>query len=136
VGSTTDTAAFFVAVDLIPIEPTGWFDQTLNAMGFDTSAERWFLFLATATGVFAGPSLSSSRTLLARIAPPSMMAEFYGLYALCGKATSFMAPLTVAIVTQVTNSQRFGLASVLFFLIAGLVMVMFVKEEQSVAHTH
>jgi len=136
VGSTTDTAAFFVAVSMDPMAAATPIDQALNAMGFDTSAERWFLFLATATGVFAGPSLSSSRTMLARIAPPSMMAEFYGLYALCGKATSFMAPLTVAIVTQVTNSQRVGLASVLVFLIAGLLMMIFVREEQSVAHTH
>ena len=110
--------------------------EALNGMGFDTSSERWFLFLATATGVFAGPSLSSSRTMLARIAPPAMMAEFYGLYALCGKATSFLAPLTVAIVTQATASQRVGLGSVIIFLIVGLLLMFFVKEEQSTAHEH
>lgn len=136
VGTTTETAAYFITVSLDPIAATNVFGQALNGMGFDTSAERWFLFLATATGIFAGPSLSSSRTMLARIAPPSMMAEFYGLYALCGKATSFLAPLTVAIVTQVTNSQRIGLASVLVFLVGGLLMMIFVREEQSTAHTH
>ena len=136
VGTTTDTAAYFVVVNLDPINATSWVGQLLNSMGFNTSAERWFLFLATATGIFAGPSLSSSRTMLARIAPPSMMAEFYGLYALCGKATSFLAPLTVAIVTQVTSSQRFGLASVLVFLVVGLLMMFFVHEKQSEAHTH
>jgi UMF1 family MFS transporter len=136
VGTTTDTAAYAIAVSMDPITATNFFGEALNGMGFDTSAERWFLFIATATGIFAGPSLSSSRTMLARIAPPSMMAEFYGLYALCGKATSFLAPLTVAIVTQVTNSQRLGLGSVFVFFVAGLLMMFFVKEEQSTAHTH
>ena len=136
VGTTTETAAFFIPVNLDPIVATNFVGEALNAMGFDTSAERWFLALATLTGTFAGPSLSSSRTMLARIAPPSMMAEFYGLYALCGKATSFLAPLTVAIVTQVSESQRTGLASVLIFMVVGLLLMFFVREEQSVAHTH
>ena len=136
VGTTTDSAAFIVAVSMEPITATNIFGEALNGMGFDTSSERWFLFLATATGVFAGPSLSSSRTMLARIAPPAMMAEFYGLYALCGKATSFLAPLTVAIVTQATASQRVGLGSVIIFLIVGLLLMFFVKEEQSTAHEH
>ncbi len=136
VGTTTEAAIFFLETSMVPIEPTTIVGTALNAMGFDTSAERWFLALATATGAFAGPSLSSSRTMLARIAPPSMMAEFYGLYALCGKATSFLAPFTVAVVTQATGSQRAGLSSVLVFLVAGLLMMIFVREEQSEAHTH
>ncbi len=136
VGTTTDVALYVLETNLEPIVSTTIFGDMLNATGFDTSAERWFLGVATATAAFAGPSLSSSRTMLARLAPPSMMAEFYGLYALCGRATSFLAPLTVAIVTQVTDSQRAGLASVLVFLVVGLFMMLFVKEEQSKAHTH
>lgn len=136
VGTTPESAAFFISANMDPITATSGVGHALNAMGFDTSAERWFLFLATFTGVFAGPSLSSSRTMLARLAPPQMMAEFYGLYALCGKATSFLAPLTVAVVTQVTDSQRAGLGSVIIFMIVGLGLMAFVKEEQSKAHEH
>jgi len=136
VGTTGEYAAFFFPVSMVPIEPTTWVGSLLNQAGFETSAERAFLTMGTLTGIFAGPSISSSRTMLARLAPPSMMAEFFGLYAFCGKATSFMAPLTVAIITQTTQSQRIGLGSVLVFIVAGLIALLFVREEQSVAHTH
>jgi UMF1 family MFS transporter len=135
VGTTETAAAFFIPVSMEPLEPLSFIGSALNAAGFETSAERAFLALGVLTGLFAGPSISSSRTMLARIAPPSMMAEFFGLYALCGKATSFMAPLTVAIVTSAMNSQRIGLASVLVFMVVGLGLMVFVREEQSTAHT-
>jgi UMF1 family MFS transporter len=135
VGTTETAAAFFIPVSMEPLEPLSFIGSALNAAGFETSAERAFLALGVLTGLFAGPSISSSRTMLARIAPPSMMAEFFGLYALCGKATSFMAPLTVAIVTSAMNSQRIGLASVLIFMVVGLGLMIFVREEQSTAHT-
>ena len=135
VGTTATTAIYFFELDGAVIEPATWLGHALNAAGFDTWPERIFMLLGISTGLFAGPSISSSRTMLARLAPPKMMAEFFGLYALCGKATSFLAPLTVAIVTNATQSQRAGLGSVLFFIVAGMILLIVVKEEQSVAHT-
>ena len=134
VGTTETRAVYIFAVEGGAIEPITWIGGFLNAAGFDTMPERIFLGLGILTGLFAGPSISSSRTLLARLAPPTMMAEFFGLYALCGKATSFLAPLTVAIVTQATNSQRIGLGSVIVFIATGLALLLYVREEQAVAH--
>ncbi len=42
--------------------------------------------------------------------------------------TAFLAPLMIAIVTQISGSQRLGLASILLFLIAGVILLMPVKE--------
>jgi UMF1 family MFS transporter len=82
-------------------------------------------------GLGVGPVIASSRTMLARLAPREMMAEFFGLYALAGKATTFLAPLTIGIVTQATGNQRLGLSIVLIFLVAGLALMLFVREERS-----
>ena len=62
-----------------------------------------------------------------------MMGEFFGLYALSGKATAFMAPLAIALVTEAFASQRAGIAVILVFLVVGLALLMFVREERSPA---
>ena len=73
---------------------------------------------------------ANSRTMLARIAPEGQMTKFFGLYALSGQVTAFIAPLMVAIFTDLFVSQRAGLASILVLLIAGLVMMAWVRESR------
>ena len=41
------------------------------------------------------------------------MTEFFGLFAFSGKATGFLAPLAIGIVTTTTQSNRLGLSIVL-----------------------
>jgi len=107
--------------------------NALRAMGFKLLTEQVFILCGTLGGVFMGPALASSRTLLARIAPQSMMAEFFGLFTLSGKATSFLAPTAIALITQATHNQRAGIASVLAFLTIGAIGLMSVREERSQA---
>lgn len=76
---------------------------------------------------------ANSRTMLARIAPPDKMTEFFGIYSLSGTSTTFMAPLAVAALTWWTQSQRGGMMAIFFFLVAGLIWMVFVKEERATA---
>ena len=78
-----------------------------------------FIVLGSGLGVFFGPVQAASRSLMARIIPPGTESEMFGLYALSGKATAFMGPWAVAVVTTATGSQRWGMATVLPFLILG-----------------
>ena len=75
-------------------------------------------------GFFVGPAQSASRSLLAHLAPRNMSTEFFGLYALSGKATAFLGPMTVAWATATFESQRAGMGSILIFLLAGLIVMM------------
>ena len=72
--------------------------------------------------------------MMARISPPSLVTQFFGLYALSGTATAFLAPLMVGFFTDTFESQRAGMASLVVLLVLGFVMMLFVKEEQSVAY--
>jgi UMF1 family MFS transporter len=74
-------------------------------------------------GIFVGPNQSSSRSLMGRLAPAELRAEFFGFFALSGKLTAFIGPFLLGIVTGVTGSQRAGLAVVLAMFIAGLVLM-------------
>ncbi len=82
-----------------------------------------FIVLGSALGMFLGPVQAASRSLMARIILPGTESEMFGLYALSGKVTAFMGPWAVALVTAATGSQRWGMATVLPFLIVGGVLL-------------
>lgn len=81
--------------------------------------------------IFFVTGLSSSRTLMARLAPPEMATQFFGLFALSGTVTAFLAPLVVGSVTDWFDSQRAGMASLVVLMALGYVGLLFVREEQS-----
>lgn len=87
-----------------------------------------FTLLGMGLGFFFGPVQSASRSLMARLAPPGEEAEAFGLYALSGKVTAFAGPWLVGAVTLATGSPRWGLATVLPFLVAGGLLLLGVPE--------
>ena len=98
---------------------------------FTTLAEQMFLLFGIMIGIFGGPAQAASRTMLSRLAPVEKIGEFYGLYALSGKATAFIAPFAVAAVTGLAGNQRAGIAVILVFLIVGLLLMFPVREERA-----
>jgi UMF1 family MFS transporter len=97
---------------------------------FSSVGERVYLAFSAGIGLVSGPIQASSRSLLARLTPPDMATEFFGLFAFSGKVTAFAAPLTVSVVTALTGDQRLGIASIAIFLILGLGLLLSVKEER------
>ncbi|MDX2143629.1 MAG: MFS transporter [Rhodospirillaceae bacterium] len=90
--------------------------------------KTWFWISALALSTFFGPVQAASRTMMARIAPPDMRNEMFGLFAVTGKVISFAGPLTVGWVTAATGSQRWGLATVMIFFALGFWLFRAVKE--------
>jgi UMF1 family MFS transporter len=88
----------------------------------------WFWIFALALGIFVGPSQAASRTLLTQMAPAAVRAQMFGLYALSGKATSFLGPALLGWATVALGSQRWGMATILLFWIAGLALLAFVRS--------
>jgi UMF1 family MFS transporter len=88
----------------------------------------WFWIWGSALGVFVGPAQAASRSLMARLSPADLRTEFFGLYALTGKATAFVGPWLVAVITAASGSQRWGLACVLAFFALGLGLLFTVRE--------
>ncbi len=88
-----------------------------------------------AMGLFVGPVQAASRSYLARAAPPDLRNEFFGLYALSGKATAFLGPLLVAQATALSGSQRLGMTTILLFLLAGLALLLTVPRPEAATPT-
>ena len=104
----------------------GLFVAGLGAVLADDKA--WFWFWGQCFGIFGGPAQAASRSLLSRLAPDDVRTEFFGLYALTGKATAFTGPALVGIITAASGSQRWGLAVTLVFFAVGLGLLLGVKE--------
>jgi len=92
-----------------------------------------FWVIALPLGLFFGPAQSASRSLMARVAPPHLRTEMFGLYALSGKATAFLGPAAFGFVTAMADSQRVGLATVLVFFVVGMLLLLPVRDPQASA---
>ncbi|GIK99607.1 MAG: MFS transporter [Alphaproteobacteria bacterium] len=90
--------------------------------------KTWFYVLAMGIGAFLGPTQAASRSMMARLAPRELMTEFFGLYALAGRATAFLGPFLLGWVTLMTDSQRAGMATILPFFAVGLLLLLGVRE--------
>ncbi len=98
---------------------------------FNTWPELIFLAMVNFIAVLITAGYANSRTMLARIAPPEKMTEFFGLYSLSGQSTSFLATLFISWLTLVAHSQRIGLLGETLFLSIGLALMFLVKEERT-----
>lgn len=100
---------------------------------FNTVPEMIYVGIVIILAIFITAAYANSRTMLARIAPAEKMTEFFGLYALSGTATAFMAPLVVGVFTRGFESQVAGMASILLFLVIGFILMLFVRQERAIA---
>jgi len=110
---------FFIKVT--PPEPGGAL--------FSGAAERAYLLLGCLLGMAGGPLQAASRSLLVRMAPKDRVAQYFGLFALTGKVTSFVGPLLIGAITAITASQKAGMAVLVIFFVAGLALLARVKED-------
>ncbi len=95
-------------------------------------SKLWFWTAALIVGFFAGPNQSASRSLMARFVPSDKENEFFGFFAFSGKATAFLGPLLLGILTEMFGSQRIGVTIVLVLFVLGLVALARVDEKEGI----
>ena len=88
-----------------------------------------FYVLGVLIGAAGGALLPSSRTMMVTQGDREKMTEGFGLYALSGKATSFMTPLAIGLVTSLTGSQQLGVLPLVVLLICGFLLFLLVKPQ-------
>ena len=95
-----------------------------------------FYLCGAVIGALGGTLQAASRTLLADQAEPGRVAEAFGLYALSGKATSFLAPALIAATTWLAievlglgsaDAQRLGISPIVLLFLVGLALLPLVK---------
>lgn len=112
-GTTRDSILFFIPTT--GPQPGGGL--------YASNPEKAYVVLGLFIGLVSGPVQAASRSLLIQLAPRRDIGQYFGLFALSGKVTSFMAPLLVALVTQITNSQQAGLIVLVVMFAAGFILL-------------
>ena len=115
--STTKTEVFFIAV---------------GSAETPSSLPTIVFYVAGCLIGASGAALqAASRTLLVDQVEPARVTEAFGLYALSGKATTFVGPLLVAVATGLFESQRIGVMPVIVLFVAGMILLPFVRSAHS-----
>ena len=110
------------------------FNITLPILGsILITGKSMFWLSGILIGIFSGPNQSASRSLMARFVPKDRENEFFGFFAFSGKATAFMGPFLLGVLTQIFESQRYGIAVVILFLIVGFILLRSVDEDAGIA---
>lgn len=95
-----------------------------------TLPDRLFMFCGALIGGAGGILQASSRSMMVYQANEERMTEAFGLYALSGRATSFLAPGLIALFTDLTQSQRLGILPIIILFLIGLVLLIWVEPKE------
>jgi MFS transporter, UMF1 family len=88
-----------------------------------------FYFCGAAIGGAGGSIYSASRTMMVRHSHPDRPAEAFGLFALSGRATAFLAPALIGLFTWATSSNQLGFLPVIGLFLIGLFLLRYVDKE-------
>jgi UMF1 family MFS transporter len=88
-----------------------------------------FYICGAVIGGAGGSLYASSRSLMVRHSDPARPTEAFGLFALTGKATAFLAPALITVFTAATGSNQKGFIPVIILFILGLWILRWVNPE-------
>lgn len=95
---------------------------------FASLPEQIFLALGMGIGAAGAPLQAASRSLLARLVPAADAGRYFGLLALSGRVTSFLAPLLVGLATEASGTQAAGPAVLVAFFLLGAAILAPVRR--------
>ena len=109
-----------------------WSVVVIYAYGFLYDAAGFFI-LGVAVGVVLGGSRALSRSLFSQMIPAGREAEYFSLYEISERGTSWLGPFVFALVNQFTGSLRLAILSVILFFVVGLVLLVLTNTAEAIA---
>lgn len=93
--------------------------------GFFLPAGRpvWFFALAAAIGMVLGGSQALSRSLFSHLVPAGREAEYFAVYQVSDRGSSWLGPLLFGLAFQLTGSYRYAIISLVVFFVVGFVLL-------------
>ncbi|MCA1777439.1 MAG: MFS transporter [Loktanella sp.] len=80
-------------------------------------------------GGAGGALYAASRSMMVRHTNPDRPTEAFGLFALSGKATAFLAPVLIGVFTTLTGSVQLGFLPVIILFLLGLLLLVWVNKD-------
>ena len=95
----------------------------LLAIYFSVKNTAQFFVMAAVVGLVLGGSQALSRSLYSQMIPKGREGEYFSLYEISDKGTSWLCPLLFGLALQYTKSYRLAILSLIFFFILGLLIL-------------
>ncbi|MFC1416070.1 MFS transporter [Streptacidiphilus cavernicola] len=104
------------------------------ALGYVMPARSpaWFFLLAVLIGLVLGGSQALSRSIFSHLIPAGREAEYFSLYKISDRGTSWMGPLVFGLAYQLTGSYRAAIISLLVFFVIGFLLLLRVPVARAV----
>jgi UMF1 family MFS transporter len=91
-----------------------------------------FVALGGAIGVVLGGSQALSRSLFSQLVPAGKEGEYFGLYEISDKGTSWFGPLLFGLTFDATGSYRYAIISLVAFFVVGFVLLLLVPMRRAI----
>ncbi|MGI9218624.1 MAG: MFS transporter [Hydrogenophaga sp.] len=89
-----------------------------------TTTKGGFWYAAAIAGVCMGSSQSAGRAMAGLLAPPTRLAEFYGLWTFATRLASILGPLSYGAITWASGgNQRVAIAATALLFVGGLLLL-------------
>lgn len=86
--------------------------------------EGEFFILAFVIALVMGGSQALSRSMFSQLIPKGREAEYFSLYEISDKGTSWISPLVFGLALELTGNYRLAILSLILFFIGGLLVLM------------
>jgi UMF1 family MFS transporter len=91
-----------------------------------------FILLGGGIGIVLGGSQALSRSLFSQLIPAGKEGEYFGLYEISDKGTSWLGPLLFGLAYGATQSYRVAIISLLAFFVVGFLLLLTVPIRRAV----
>jgi len=125
-------ARFFGAKRVVLVSLVLWTGAIAAAYFLQAGAVWQFYLLAAFIGIVLGGSQALSRSLFSHMIPGGQEAEYFSLYEISERGTSWLGPLLFGLTLQLTGSYRSSLASLIVFFVLGFVLLTMVDVRRAI----
>jgi UMF1 family MFS transporter len=108
-----------------------WFGVTVYAYAI-LQTEFQFFVMGGVIAVVLGGSQALSRSLFSLMIPRGQESEYFSLYEVSERGTSWLGPLVFGLALQQTGSYRIAILSLAIFFAVGLLILLRVNTQQAI----
>ena len=103
----------------------------LIAMYVSVRNERQFFIAAAVVAIVLGGTQALSRSLFSQMIPKGREGEYFSVYEISDKGTSWFCPLLFGLALQFTGSYRLAILSLVTFFVGGLLLLLTVNVRRA-----
>jgi UMF1 family MFS transporter len=108
-----------------------WAAVVVYAYAFLQTVAQAYI-MSAAIGLVLGGSQALSRSLFSQMIPAGKESSFFGIYEISDRGTSWIGPIVFGTVAMLTDSYRPAILALIFFFVAGSILLYFVNTEKAI----